>query len=428
MNYPLPDYGYHSVYKIFNSILLMQTSHCPNHCVFCAKSKRGHGTRTMTEKDLLLLMQRIPDFSGYVALAGSGEVCILNDLPDRIYNIKKSWPHCTISITTTLNIYHSDTWIKNLFSAGLDEVRLSLYCHNNDDYKMVYNNDGFSSVCKNIIAIGKLNSTEGKKVNVRVFDNSESHFNIKDAEIKWKKFRNFLSENNIENFTRRKLLYWEPPKPVDGHAAWQLPTPCTVVWGGSNAGLLCILENLDVVPCCMFTDPDYVFGNLRRQNLDEIFNSQNYRHFYETWWAMQPGELPLCNICQLYSANASPQELARMAAWQARELHGKKVIFWGAGEAYRAYKSFFADCEPVAILADGSEDGTNIDGIPLHSPEQFLPTLAEPLPLVIFAMQEASPKILRALKENYPFYRPSKVVICPANAHIEAPVEPFFQD
>ena len=54
--------------------------------------------------------------------------------------------------------------------------------------------------------------------------------------------------------------------------------------------------------------------------------------------------------------------------------------------------------------------------------------LTEPLPLVIFAMQKNSPKILQTLKEKYAFYKPSKLVICPANARIEVPVEPFFQD
>ena len=70
----------------------------------------------------------------------------------------------------------------------------------------------------------------------------------------------------------------------------------------------------------------------------------------------------------------------------------------------------------------------HIDGIPVHHPDAFLPTLTEPLPLVIFAMQKNSPKILQTLKEKYAFYKPSKLVICPANAKIEVPVEPFFQD
>lgn len=69
-----------------------------------------------------------------------------------------------------------------------------------------------------------------------------------------------------------------------------------------------------------------------------------------------------------------------------------------------------------------------IDGIPVHHPDAFLPTLTEPLPLVIFAMQKASPRILQTLKEKYAYYKPSKLVICPANAQLRPRVEPFFQD
>ena len=266
-----------------------------------------------------------------------------------------------------------------------------------------------------------------KNIVLRNFTNAQEAFGIHDEREKRETFFAFARCQGIERFNSISCFPWNPGKKPDGEALWQRPSPCPAVWG-ATAGELIILVNLDVVPCCMMFGKEMVLGNLRTQSLEEMFSGETYRSFYEKWWHMRPGDIPYCNTCQFYAGGASQGELARMAAWQARELHGKKVIFWGAGEAYRAYKSFFADCEPVAILVDGIEEGTNIDGIPLHSPDQFLPALAEPLPLVIFAMQVASPKILRALKENYPFYRPSKVVICPANAHIEAPVEPFFQD
>ena len=179
----------------------------------------------------------------------------------------------------------------------------------------------------------------------------------------------------------------------------------------------------------MMFDKELVLGNLRKQTLEEIFTGDTYRFFYEKWRNMRPGDIPYCNTCQFYSGASQP-ELARMAAWQARDVRGQKAVFWGAGEAYRAYKSFFADCEPVAMLVESQEREREreIDGIPLYHPDDFLPTLTEPLPLVIFAMPEASPKILRKLKEEYAFYTPSKLIICPANAHIVPPVEPFFQD
>ena len=99
------------------------------------------------------------------------------------------------------------------------------------------------------------------------------------------------------------------------------------------------------------------FGNLRNMSLKEIFNGKSYKHFYQSWWEMRPEDIPVCNTCQRYKASAARDELARMAAWQARELRGRKVIFWGAGEAYRAYKSFFADCDPIAMLVDCQKEG-----------------------------------------------------------------------
>lgn len=429
--FPLPDYGYNSVYKEFNYIVLMQTSRCVNNCVFCAKSKSGHGKITMPKEHLKIVTKRIQDYSGYVSISGTGEVCTLNDLPERIHLLKNAWPNCTISLTTTLNIDHGFLWIKDLFDSGVDKILLSCYAHDAEDYKKLYSYNGFSSLCKNIEYIGLLPDSIGAKVNIRHFTNAEHLFNIRDYDKKWNKFKTFLLGNNIKTTTDRELLHWTPPRPLDGKADWELPTPCPVIWGGVLAGSLNILENMDVVPCCMFTEPDYVFGNLLTQSLDEIFSSESYNHFYKMWREMRPCDLPVCNSCQIYTSYVERDELARMAAWQARKLNGQKVIFWGAGESYRAYRSFFADCQPVAMLLDlpiGGVITQEIDGIPVYRPEDFLPSLAEPLPLVIFAAKDASPKILRKLKNKFASYKPSKLVICPANAHIEPPVQPFFPE
>ena len=98
-----------------------------------------------------------------------------------------------------------------------------------------------------------------------------------------------------------------------------------------------------------------VLGNLRKNSLEEIFTGETYTAFRRAWWEMRPGDIPFCNTCQIYPRSGWRDELARMAAWQARDVRGRKVIFWGAGEAYRAYKSFFADCEPVAMLVESQE-------------------------------------------------------------------------
>lgn len=423
MKFPLPNYGHLSVYKQFSGIGLEQTRLCPNHCVFCAKASEGHENVSMSLDDLAYALELLPDFSGWVSLSGSGDALALKDLPERIALIKKKWPRCRPEVTTTLNIWHGKDYVHDLFSAGLETMVLSCYGHTPEDYAKVHGSSRFSGLLQNIEAIDSLPKKMAAKVIFRYFHNAHTALKLSAVDEKREQFVVLLRKVGITRMAPIHCFPWQTTRPVNGQALWKLPSPCDVVWGG-KAGELIVLWNLDVVPCCMMYDQSFVLGNLRRMSLAEISAGEKYKFFYESWWRMRPGHIPVCNTCQLYQSYAGRDELARMAAWQARDLRGQKVVFWGAGEAYRAYKSFFADCEPVAMLVDSAQK-EKIDGIPIFHPADFLPSLTEPLPLVIFAMQEASPTILQSLKEKYSFYKPSQLIICPANARIQEPAESF---
>ncbi len=427
MNFPLPNYGQISVYKRFTAITLEQTRKCHNKCIFCSRASAEHQNVSMDKSDLSFILDMFPGYSEEVSF-GSGEVFMLKDLPERVQMVKKSWPKCKLQITTTFNISRGEEYIRELFHAGLDSLYISCYAYTNDDYKKVHGSDNFSNLEENISVIENLPKSMSDKIVFRYFKNYGSLFNIKEAENKFNIFKRKMENAGIKNFDPRQCFPWSIPQPLNGYAAWHLPFPCDVVWGNRSRALN-ILYNLDVIPCCMMRN-EIIFGNLKTMSLEEIFTGDTYKSFYRAWWQMQPEKIPVCNSCQVYATYAERDELARMAAWQAREVRGQKVIFWGGGEAYRAYKSFFVDCEPVAMLMDtpNATEQKEIDGIPVYRPDVFLPALTEPLPLVIFAMQEASPKILQTLKEKYSFYKPSRLIICPANAHIVAPVKPFFQD
>lgn len=427
MNYPLPNYGYNSVYKYFTGVVIEQTRVCPNNCVFCSFAKAGHEHVTMSLDDLRYVLDSLPNFNGDVTFS-SGDVLTLKDLPERIALLKKHWPNCHLNLTTSFNIPHDRDYIKNLFLAGMDSMIISCYGHTPEDYAKIHGVKRFSELERNIAILGSLPKDMTSKVTLRYFRDTQHLFNIDAPSKKLEKFLDTASKMGINKTDSRHCFPWTPPKPVDGHALWELPYPCDIVWG-NMARTLTVLYNLDVVPCCMMRDEN-VLGNLREMSLEEIFTGEKYTAFYQAWWEMRPGDIPVCNTCQRYLLDGEREELLRMAAWQARELRGQKVIFWGGGEAYRACKSFFVDCEPVAMLmATPADSGQKyIDGIPVHHPDAFLPTLTEPLPLVIFAMQENSPKILQTLKEKYAFYKPSKLVICPANARIVPSMEAFFQD
>ncbi len=424
MNYPLPNCGFHSIYQQFSAVYLQQTTRCPNNCIFCAyikqhrkfPSRKNHGDMSMA--DLEYVLKTIPGFRGFVSLGMSGEGMLLDTMPERIRLIKRHWPECRCGLTTTFNVYRGGEYLEELFESGLDCLDISCYAHTDDDYRKIHGSKSFAGLIKNLGALKNIKKDYLQRVRLMFLNDMETLYGVADAENKRVAFENVARGYGIERFSYHDYFPWEQPVQPDGHALWSLPSPCSVVWG-ERAGILNIHANLDVVPCCMFTGDDFILGNLRELSLEDIFNSSNWHFFYESWWKMQPGNIPVCNLCQIYSDNSRPEELGRLAAWQADQIAGKKVVFYGCGESYRMYRSYFNRSEPVAIIHDDAGSmPPAIDGIPVKSPH-ILTESEGKLPLVIFAAPAASATILKRLKSTFPDYSPEKLIICPANAHIK---------
>ena len=73
--------------------------------------------------------------------------------------------------------------------------------------------------------------------------------------------------------------------------------PCTYALDG-----IYILSNLDVVPCCLDWSGKAVMGNLGKQSLREILDSDKYDQFRQLQLAWRKNEIPLCSDCQTHMA------------------------------------------------------------------------------------------------------------------------------
>ena len=183
---------------------------------------------------------------------------------------------------------------------------------------------------------------------------------------------------------------------------WSIPVPCHILWG-AKAGRCEVHANLDVVPCCLFPENEYVFGNLRKMTVEEIFISQAAKYFRNALWNGEIRKIPVCNTCQCYDCRTSNrEEIDRIVAWEAARLRGEKVFFWGTGQAYRQFAGFFDACHPIGIIVEGKNVPSEIDDIPTVPPEVLLDPRFAKIPVVVFAWSEVSSKILAKIKEKYP--------------------------
>ena len=73
----------------------------------------------------------------------------------------------------------------------------------------------------------------------------------------------------------------------------------------------------------------------------------------------------------------------------AAECVGQRVYFWGHGAAWRSYGKYFQDARPVCFLVDHTNcQETEVDGIPVRSPDDLLAENAPALPGIMFVREE----------------------------------------
>jgi molybdenum cofactor biosynthesis enzyme MoaA len=148
---PLPDHGLFGVSEKFSRIALQQTALCHNRCCFCPLHQDKETPKgVMDTASLEVVLRSLPDFSGVVDLATDGESFMLADLPKRCALIMQHWPRCSISLTSTFNIDRGPEFIKALFAAGLQGLRISCYGHTVGDYQKIHGSDSFDALRRNI--------------------------------------------------------------------------------------------------------------------------------------------------------------------------------------------------------------------------------------------------------------------------------------
>jgi radical SAM protein with 4Fe4S-binding SPASM domain len=351
----LPDYGPYGIVRRFSRIVLEQTAHCPNKCVFC-KFRRRSRKGDMSVSDLEHVLRSFPPYAGRVELSGNGEPLTLDDLPERARLIKDYWPQAALNVLTSCNVTRDKNYFTRLLRAGVSDIRISCYGHTPEDYRALHGRDAFSELLANIDRLAACAMRFGARIHVDTFASSESIFNIKESERKYREFAGYLRARGITDIIRKPVYSGQEALRLRNVPAHVRPFPCSVVWG-HRADEIMVGWDLEVWPCCFMPEREHSLGNLRESSLQEIYSSPRYREFYFRHWNRDVASLPVCRECSQPNHSPSHDELVRLAAWEGNRLAGQNVYFWGCGEAYRRYKIFFAQARPQCILYDAPATG-----------------------------------------------------------------------
>lgn len=424
---PLPFWGKPSITNKFFQIDIELINFCANKCIFCCVKKDAKEKRIMSMADLELVLKQFPEYEIDVNLTDTGDSLLVDDLPDKIKLIKQYWPKCNLHLNTTLAIKRDKEYLHALFENGLNCMSISCYAFTPDDYLWLHGSKNYAIVIDNLVKLSCMKPIFREKVRLKRMTNISFYYPMDDYEQKEKRFLDKFRELGFNNFLDRYFLSVNDDKHIDVQCAYNLPIPCNYLYGFSS-GMCSIRANLDIVPCCLTPDLENAYGNLNQNSLDEIYNGDKARKFRELMWKMKIDKIPVCNKCKYYGTGVSnDKELERIISWQGKQLSGKKVLFFGNGEAYRYYRQFFSETIPVGIIIDNYYKDKNEDEIPVLSSDVLGREEYKYLPLVIFAFQDISSKLLEMIYQKY--HKPTaEIYVCPPNYVRATPKGPVFYD
>jgi MoaA/NifB/PqqE/SkfB family radical SAM enzyme len=325
---PLPDAGLFGLDRGFQVIKLELTNRCVFKCFFCvAPSLQTRENGDMTNDDLHLFIKHLqnadPFFSGRIILVGLGEALLLKDLHEKCKIIKGYYPNIILQLTSTFGIkkYTRSNIIK-LLKSGINSVYVSCYGYDRTSYKKVTGIDAFDIVIHNIRHLCQLQKEFNFHLrfrcdNFNVYPESDTrHIILKEQFLQFleRESAGGRGSTDIEAVDLHNCDYGEVAKIYNETIFPPGSRPvCPVVWGGW-ANQLCVRWNLNIGSCCVNGTFGYILGNIKNNNLDDVFTAKRYIDFYNKHWACDIDDIPLCRRCDYGFDCSSKAEISRLYA------------------------------------------------------------------------------------------------------------------
>ncbi|MDD4251228.1 MAG: SPASM domain-containing protein [Candidatus ainarchaeum sp.] len=182
---------------------------------------------------------------------------------------------------------------RSLLDAGLDNIVLALDGATKTTYEELRCGANFEIVKDNIKTFLKLKKAGNYNTYsvLQIIKMPKTKKEINNFKKEWQPFlRNGLDELRIKKLFDSLGGNVNPEIPVPNY---KNRLPCTELWYGSA-----VLSNGDVVPCGRDYDGKKRFGNLNKQSLIEIFNSEKYYKFRLSHLTNNYKHNDLCRPCK----------------------------------------------------------------------------------------------------------------------------------
>lgn len=277
-------------------IMIQTTSYCNADCIICPYSdlvkKQSQGII-----ELKIYQKIIDEVSNYdvkrILLYLMNEPLMDKDIVSKINYTKEKNPKAIVHIVSNGSLLNKRL-IKDLINSKLDYIEFSVLANRKETYRKAMHLD-FDKTTKEILNFIKMARTQSKGEDYININITRTPGLLSDEEKD--KMINFWRNAGIKN-----INYFDMPTSRAGNVPF-LPKikkksvhGCNSIWTNE---MIHILYNGDVILCCMDWKREVVLGNIKTQNIYEIWNGKKYNKIRK----MRDGKIKspsnfICKICE----------------------------------------------------------------------------------------------------------------------------------
>lgn len=289
----------------FSEIALELTNHCGYNCIICPREQMSRERGIMSNESIGIVAKRLQDQVKKEFILwtdGMGEVMILDDFFDKIRLIKTHMPNALPYVVTTLGYKKEESYWDELLQVGIKRIMISIYGYDDKTYQLLHGVDRHGLVLSNLERLFEKERLLGNPVEIMVsvenfgkeFFAGFEHFDYEKHSQLREQFVSTLKKKYPEVMIFKRTIH-------NRGQAFHFAAPkvgikkCFIDDYPTRQNKLYITWDLKVLPCPMIFNNEIVFGDLKEQSLEEIYNGEAYRTFLN---ALQSGDLHNYQSCQ----------------------------------------------------------------------------------------------------------------------------------
>lgn len=266
---------------IFNKIYIEITNYCNLNCSFCSKDSRKKYEMTIDE--FKHVINEIKEYTDSIYLHVKGEPLLHSKLDEILTICDENELKVRITTNGTLLKNKEDILLKH----NIKQINISLHSENSEPnyFEKIFNTcDKLSKKTAIVYRIWTLPNLKLDKISAKIIDKIDNHYHL-SIEIVEK----IINDKNIkisDNIYLDKDYEFEWPKVKDEkcHSGTCLGTRTHIA----------ILSNGDVVPCCLDSNDVIKLGNIYKEKLQDIINSNMFQTIRK---GFQDNKV-ICLLCQ----------------------------------------------------------------------------------------------------------------------------------